>query len=53
MNARTIVGIVGLAVLLGVSIYLLFQIPAVMAIGGIVALVAILFALGIDAPDQL
>jgi hypothetical protein len=53
MTARTIVGICGLAALFGVTVYLLFQIPAVMAIGGIVALVAILFALGVDAPDQL
>jgi hypothetical protein len=53
MTARTIVGLLGLAILLGVTVYLLFQIPAVMAIGGIVALVAILLALGVDSPDAL
>ena len=53
MSARTIVGVCGLAALLGVTVYLLLQIPAVMAIGGIVALAAILLALAIDAPDQL
>lgn len=53
MTARTIVGGCALLVLLGVSVYLLFQIPAVFAIGGIVALVAILAAVGHDAPDAL
>jgi hypothetical protein len=51
MTARTIVGICGLAVLLGVSVYLLLQTPAAFAIGGIVALVAILVAVAHDAPD--
>ena len=53
MAARTIIGICALVALLGVSIYLLFQVPAVFAIGGIVALVAILAAVGHDAPDAL
>jgi hypothetical protein len=53
MTARTIVGVIGLVVLLGVSVYLLFQIPAAFAIGGIVALAAILWAVGRDAPDPL
>lgn len=53
MTARTIIGICALVALLGVSVYLLFQIPAVFAIGGIVALVAILAAVGHDAPDAL
>jgi hypothetical protein len=53
MTSRTIVGIVGLAALLGVTVYLLLQIPGVFAIGGIVALAAILLALSIDAPDRL
>jgi hypothetical protein len=53
MRARTIVGVCGLTILLGVSVYLLFQVPAEMAIGGIVALVAILFALGVDSPGAL
>lgn len=53
MTARTIVGAIGLVVLLGVAVYLLFQVPVVFAIGGIVALVAILWAVGHDAPDAL
>jgi hypothetical protein len=53
MTARTIVGLLGLAILLGVTVYLLCQVPAAMAIGGVAALVAILLALGVDAPDQL
>jgi hypothetical protein len=53
MSARTIVGIVGLAALLGVTVYLLLQIPWEFAIGGILALAAILLAFSIDAPDQL
>ena len=53
MTARTIVGAIGLLALLGVGVYLLFQIPAAFAIGGVVALVAILWAVGHDAPDAL
>jgi hypothetical protein len=53
MTARTIVGICTVLALVGVAVYLLFQIPAVFAIGGIVALVAILVAVGHDAPDAL
>jgi len=53
MTARTIVAGIGLLALLGVVVYLLFQVPAVFAIGGIVALVAILWAVGHDAPDAL
>lgn len=53
MTARTIIGVCALVALLGVSVYLLFQIPAVFAIGGVVALVAILAAVGHDAPDAL
>jgi hypothetical protein len=53
MTARTIIGVIALVALLGVSVYLLFQIPVVFAIGGIVALVAILAAVGHDAPDAL
>jgi hypothetical protein len=51
MTARTIVGMIGLLALLGVTVYLLFQIPAVFAIGGIVVLPALLWAVGHDAPD--
>jgi hypothetical protein len=53
MTARSIVGIIGLAVLAGVAIYLLFQIPWEFGIGGVVALVGILLAIGIDEPDAL
>jgi hypothetical protein len=50
VSVRTIVGLCGLLALLGVAVYLLFQVPAVFAIGGGVALVAILLAIGHDAP---
>lgn len=53
MTSRTIVGAIGLLTLLGISVYLLFQIPATFAIGGVVALLAILWAVGHDAPDAL
>jgi hypothetical protein len=53
MNARTAIGAIGLLVLLGIGVYLLFQIPAAFAIGGVLALVAILWAVGHDAPDAL
>ncbi|HEX4752194.1 MAG TPA: hypothetical protein VH268_04795 [Solirubrobacterales bacterium] len=53
MTARTIVGLCGLVGLLGVSLYLLFQIPWEFGVGGIVALAGILWALGIDSPDAL
>ena len=45
MRTRTIVGALGLAALVGVAIYLLAQIPALFAIGGIVTLAAILLGL--------
>jgi hypothetical protein len=53
MTARTVVGILGLAALVGVAVYLLVQIPAAFAIGGVVALAAILVAVGYDAPNAL
>lgn len=53
MTARTVIGAVALLALLGVAVYLLLQIPAVFAIGGIVALAGILWAVGHDAPDAL
>jgi hypothetical protein len=53
MTSRTIVGACGLALLLGVAIYLLLQIPWEFAIAGIVALAAILAAVAFDAPDAL
>ena len=53
MRSRAIVGICGLAILIGVAIYLLVQIPLAFAIGGIVVIAGILLALRVDAPDQL
>jgi preprotein translocase subunit SecF len=53
MTARTIVGLLGLVVLLGIAIYLLFQIPWEYGIGGIVALTGILLVVGHDAPNAL
>lgn len=53
MTARTIVGAVALLALLGVAIYLLFQIPWEFTVGGILALAGILLAMGRDAPDAL
>jgi hypothetical protein len=53
VKARTIVGAGALVALVGVGIYLLLQIPAAFAIGGVVALAAILALLGHDAPDAL
>jgi hypothetical protein len=53
MASRTIVGLVGLVVLLGISAYLLFQIPWEYGVGGIVVLGGILWALSVDSPDAL
>ena len=53
MIARTIVGLLGLVVLLGIAIYLLFQIPWEYGVGGIVALAGILLVVGHDAPNAL
>jgi hypothetical protein len=53
MTARTIIGACTLLVLFGVAVYLLFQIPAAYAIGGVVALVAIFAAVAHDAPADL
>ncbi|HVW47842.1 MAG TPA: hypothetical protein VHA76_12355 [Solirubrobacterales bacterium] len=51
MAARTIVGLCGLVALLGVAVYLLFQIPWEYGVGGIVVLGALLLAIGVDEPD--
>jgi preprotein translocase subunit SecF len=53
MTSRTIVGAIALLALIGVSIYLLAQIPWEFAIGGILALIGIFIAVGRDAPDAL
>ena len=53
MTARTIVGLLGLVVLFGIAVYLLFQIPWEYGVGGILVLGGILWALGVDSPDAL
>jgi len=53
MTARTIVGLGGLLVILGVAVYLLFQIPWQYGVGGILALGGIMAIVGRDAPDAL
>ena len=53
MTSRTTVGICTLAVLVGVGVYLLCQIPWEFGVFGFLALVGILFALGVDEPDAL
>jgi hypothetical protein len=51
MAARTIVGTIALLALLGVAVYLLFQIPWEFAVGGLLALAGIWLAVGRSAPD--
>ena len=53
MTARTIVGLLGLVVLLGIAVYLLFQIPWEYGIGGILALAGLLLIIGTNEPDAL
>jgi hypothetical protein len=53
MTARTIVGALALLALIGVAIYLLFQIPWEFTVAGVIALGGILLAVGWDAPDAL
>jgi preprotein translocase subunit SecF len=53
MTARTIVGLLGLVVLLGIAVYLLFQIPWEYGVGGIVALASLLLIIGTNEPDAL
>jgi preprotein translocase subunit SecF len=53
MVARNIVAAVALVALIGVAIYLLAQIPWEFAVGGILALAGIFFAVAHDAPDAL
>jgi hypothetical protein len=53
MTARTIVGATALLALIGIGIYLLFQIPWEFALGGLLALAGILYAVGRDAPEAL
>jgi hypothetical protein len=53
MTARTIVGLGALLILVGIGIYLLFQVPWEFAVGGVLALVGIFIAVGYDAPDAL
>lgn len=53
MTARTIVGLCGLLALVGVAIYLLFQIPWEYGVGGVAVLVGLLLAIGTNEPDAL
>jgi hypothetical protein len=53
MTARTIVGLLGLVVLLGIVVYLFFQIPWEYTVGGIVVLAGLLAVIGVDEPDAL
>jgi hypothetical protein len=53
MTARAIVGLLGLVVLLGIAVYLLFQIPWEYGVGGIVVLAGLLLVIGVDEPDAL
>jgi hypothetical protein len=53
MTARTIVGLLGLVVLLGIAVYLLFQIPWEYGVGGIVVFAGVLALIGHDAPNAL
>jgi hypothetical protein len=53
VNSRTVVGLIALAALVGVGIYLLFQIPWEFGVFGVLALAGILWALGVDEPDAL
>jgi hypothetical protein len=51
--ARNIVGACALLALLGIAVYLLFQIPWEYAIGGIAVLGVLLAIVGRDAPNAL
>jgi hypothetical protein len=53
MATRTIVGAIALLALIGITIYLLAQIPWEFALGGLLALAGIFFAISRDAPDAL
>ena len=53
MTARTIVGLLGLVVLFGIAVYLLFQIPWEYTVGGILALAGLLLIIGTNEPDAL
>lgn len=53
MTARTIVGACALLALLGITVYLLFQIPWEYGIGGILALTGLLAIVGTNEPDGL
>jgi 1,4-dihydroxy-2-naphthoate octaprenyltransferase len=53
MLARNVVSTIALLALLGVAIYLLAQIPWEFAVGGILALAGIFYAVGHDAPNAL
>jgi hypothetical protein len=53
VTARNIVGASAILVLLGIAVYLLFQIPWEYGVGGILVLAGLLLVIGRDAPDAL
>jgi hypothetical protein len=53
MTARTIVGLCGLTALLGIAVYLLFQIPWEYSVGGILALAGLWAIVGTTEPNGL
>jgi hypothetical protein len=53
MTARTIVGACSFLALLGITIYLLAQIPWEFGVGGVLALLGIFIAVAYKAPDAL
>jgi preprotein translocase subunit SecF len=53
MTARTIVGLCGLIAILGIALYLLFQIPWEYGIGGILALAGLWAIIGTNEPNGL
>jgi hypothetical protein len=53
MTARTTIGLLGLVVLLGIALYLLFQIPWEYGVGGIAVLAGLWSIVGTSEPDGL
>ena len=53
MTARTIVGLCGLLAILGVTVYLLVQIPWQYGVGGILALAGLWAIVSTNEPDGL
>jgi hypothetical protein len=53
MTARTIIGLLGIGVLLGITVYLLFQIPWEYGVGGIAVLAGLWSIVATSEPDGL